>query len=141
MAERVISWAGTVAAMYAILLSTYLASCVVVGRLNRRIATAKIQARQTPPAQIRRDQRQSILSLAGIAAMFGTGHWLHAEFGWGLAPAEGALGVALSFILSMVLFDTWFYWFHRLIHTPLFYNRVHRWHHLTVTPVAWSNNS
>ncbi|MBV9151592.1 MAG: sterol desaturase family protein, partial [Alphaproteobacteria bacterium] len=26
-------------------------------------------------------------------------------------------------------------------HTPLFYARVHRWHHLTVTPVVWSNNS
>jgi len=41
----------------------------------------------------------------------------------------------------LVLFDAWFYWFHRLIHTRPLYGRVHRWHHLTVTPVAWSNNS
>src|SRR5690349_15246207 len=101
MAERLLSWAGTVAAVYAMLLATYLASCLVVGRLNRRIAAAKIQARQTPQAQIRRDQRQSILSLGVIAAMFGTGHWLYAEFGWGLAPAEGVIGVVLSFIASM----------------------------------------
>jgi Delta7-sterol 5-desaturase len=141
MAERAISWAGTVVAVYAILVATYLVSCLVVGRLNRRIAAAKIQVRQTPHQQIRRDQRQSLASLATIAAMFGTGHWLYAEFGWGLAPAEGVIGIALSFVASMVLFDTWFYWFHRLIHTPLFYGRVHRWHHLTVTPVAWSNNS
>src|SRR5438552_1377654 len=121
IAERVISWAGTVAAVYAILLATYLATCLVVGRLNRRIAAAKLQRRDTPPAQIRRDQRQSLVSLAGIATMFGTGHWLYAEFGWGLAPAGGALGMGLAFLASLVLFDTWFYWFHRLIHTrPLY---------------------
>src|SRR5690349_19890485 len=106
MAERAISWAGTVAAIYAVLLVTYVASCLVVGLLNRRIAAAKIQVRQTPPAQIRRDQRQSLASLAVIAAMFGTGHWLYAELGWGLAPAEGVTGIALSFVLSMVVFDT-----------------------------------
>ena len=44
IAEKLISWAGTVAAIYAILVATYLASCLVVGRLNRRIAAAKIQA-------------------------------------------------------------------------------------------------
>src|SRR5438046_7250225 len=140
-AEQLISWAATIAVVYVILLATYVATCLVITQLNRRIAGAKIQAPETPPLQIRRDQRQSFVSLAAIAAMFGTGHWLYAEFGWGLAPAEGVLGIALSFILSLVLFDTWFYWFHRLIHTRPLYGWVHRWHHLTVTPVAWSNNS
>jgi Delta7-sterol 5-desaturase len=139
--ERLISWVWTVAAVYAILLVTYVASCLVVGRLNRRIATAKIQSRETTPAQIRRDQKQSLVSLAAIAALFGTGHWLYAEFGWGFAPGRGVLGIGLSFLASLVVFDTWFYWFHRLIHTRPFYGWVHRWHHLTVTPVAWSNNS
>jgi len=141
MAEQAISWAAAVAATYAILLAAYLAGCLVVSRLNRRIAAAKIQARQTSPSQIRRDRRQSVVSLLAIAAMFGTGHWLYAAYGWGLAPAKGVIGTALSLIASMIVFDAWFYWFHRLIHTRLFYGRVHRWHHLTITPVAWSNNS
>ena len=141
MIAELISCAETVALVYAILFATYLASCLVVSRLNRGIATAKIQSRDTSPAQIRRDRRQSVVSLAAIAAMFGTGHWLYSEFGWGLAPAHGVLGIGLSFIASLVLFDTWFYWFHRLIHTRRLYGRVHRWHHLTVTPVVWSNNS
>ena len=141
IAERAISWIVTVAAVYAILVATYAISCLVVLRLNRRIATAKIQPRLTPPAQLRRDRRQSFISLAGIATMFGTGHWLYVEFGWGLAPAESVTGVALSFVASLFLFDAWFYWFHRLIHTRPLYARVHRWHHMTVTPVVWSNNS
>ena len=39
------------------------------------------------------------------------------------------------------MFDAWFYWLHRLIDRRRLYRRVHRWHHLTVTPVVWSNNS
>ena len=53
-------------AVYALLLATYAGSCLIVERLNRRLAPAKIQARATTLAQIRRDQRQSVLSLAGI---------------------------------------------------------------------------
>jgi len=73
--------------------------------------------------------------------MLGVGHWAHTALGWGLQPLPGIGGTVLSLIASLLLFDTWFYWFHRLIHTRLFYRRVHRWHHLTVAPVVWSNNS
>jgi Delta7-sterol 5-desaturase len=139
--ERAISWIATVAAVYAMLVATYVVTCFVVARLNRQIVAAKIQSRETPQHLIRRDQHQSLLSLFAIAAMFGTGHWLYAEFGWGLRPIGGVAGSVLAFIGSLILFDTWFYWFHRLIHTPAVYPWVHRWHHLTVTPVAWSNNS
>lgn len=141
MAERLVAWAATTATVYALLLAVYVASCIFVEGSSRRLAAAKLQPRAAPPALIRRDIRQSILSLAAIAAMFATGQWLYARFGWGLAPLRGVLGGAASFALSMVVFDTWFYWLHRLIHTPPFYARVHRWHHLSVTPVAWSNNS
>ena len=36
MGEQIASWTGTVAAVYAMLLATYVASCLVVGRLNQR---------------------------------------------------------------------------------------------------------
>jgi Delta7-sterol 5-desaturase len=141
MAERLISWIATVAVVYALLLAVYVVSCLVIGRLNRPLLAAKLQARETTPAQITRDRRQSIQSLLAIAAMFGTGHWLYAEFGWGWAPLPGVAGFAVSLLLSLLVFDTWFYWLHRLIHSRALYAHVHRWHHLTVTPVTWSNNS
>jgi lathosterol oxidase len=129
-----------VGALYAALLVIYLITCVVVTRLNRH--AAKIQlSRQTPPAQIHRDRRQSMVSLGVIATMLGLGHWTYTVLGWGLQPLPGIGGTVLSLIASLLLFDTWFYWFHRLIHSRLFYRRVHRWHHLTMAPVAWSNNS
>ena len=131
---------GTIIAIYAALLSIYVVACLVVTRLNRRVC--KIQpSRQTPLSQIRRDQRQSMSSLAVIAAMLGCGHWSYSTLGWGFRPLPGVGGMALSFAASLVLFDAWFYWLHRLIHTRFLYRGVHRWHHLTVAPVAWSNNS
>ena len=139
--EKATSWIETVAAVYAILLAAYVATCLVVTAKNRRIAPAKLQARETPIPLVRRDQKQSLLSLAGIAAMFGTGHWVYVEFGWGFAAPTSLAGTALSVVASLVLFDSWFYWFHRLIHTRPLYRWVHQWHHMTVTPVAWSNNS
>ena len=136
-----VNWVVTVSVVYAALVATYVVACLVIERMSRPLAAAKIQARTTTPEQIRRDRRQSIVSLAAIAAMFGTGHWLYAEFGIGWQPVRSWWGFILSLVASMLLFDTWFYWFHRLIHVRFVYSWVHRWHHLTVTPVTWSNNS
>ena len=92
--------------------------CFVVARLNRRIAAAKIQARETPPAQIRRDQRQSLVSLAGDRGDVRHRALALCRIRLGLRAAARVAGSMLAFLGSLVLFDTWFYWFHRLIHTP-----------------------
>ena len=64
---------ATIAVYYSALLACYLITCVVVTRLNRR--AIKIQSsRQTPTSQIKRDFRQSVVSLAVIAVMLGVGH-------------------------------------------------------------------
>jgi sterol desaturase/sphingolipid hydroxylase (fatty acid hydroxylase superfamily) len=73
--------------------------------------------------------------------MFGAGQWAYCTLGIGFAAPTSVAGTVLSLVASLLLFDAWFYWFHRLIHARPFYAWVHRWHHLTVTPVAWSNNS
>ena len=128
---------ATIAVFYSALLACYLVTCLLVTRLNR--SAIKIQSsRQTPPSQIKRDFRQSVVSLAVIAVMLGAGHWSYNTLGWGLRPLPGIGGTVFSAVASLVLFDTWFYWLHRLIHTRFFYRRVHRWHHLTITPVVWS---
>jgi len=139
--EAVLSLVATIAVVYATLLATYLATCIVVTRMNRGLAGAKIQPRETTAALIRRDRRQSIVSLGVIATMFGTGHWAYETLGIGWTAPGGWLGTALSFVASLILFDTWFYWFHRLVHVRRLYKPIHQWHHMTVTPAVWSNNS
>lgn len=130
-------------AVYAVLLTCYVGTGLAVTRLNRRRAALKIQKdRVLSPTQIARDVRQSIVSLAVIAFFFSLGSWFYGRLGWGFHPARMTVpGALLSFIASMVLYDTWFYWLHRLIHHRRLFKHVHRWHHMTTSPVVWSNNS
>jgi len=137
-----IALAATVAVTYAVLLATYFVACFAVLRLNLRASHKRIQGRRETAERIRRDRIQSIKSLASIAAMFGVGHWMYASMGWGIPALPPSAPVyVLSFIASMLLFDTWFYWMHRLIHSQWLYRMVHLWHHVTVSPEVWSNNS
>src|SRR5580693_5498024 len=94
----IISLLTTIAIVYALLVAVYVATCLVVTRMNRTIAAAKIQARETAPALVARDRRQSLVSLLGIAAMFGVGHWAYATLGWGWPAPSGVVGTILSAI-------------------------------------------
>src|SRR5690606_25107820 len=62
--------------------------------------------------------------------------------GWTLvAPLDLTWWNAVPlFVLTMVLFEVWFYGAHRLMHTRPFY-RFHKLHHRTVAPTPWSNDS
>ncbi|MDB5363284.1 MAG: fatty acid hydroxylase family protein [Rhodospirillales bacterium] len=133
---------GTWAVVYALLIAVYF----VTGRLffsNDPARADKIQpGRALPAEKVRRDILQSVRSLASIALMFSIGHTLYTKFHVGFAEWPLSVGsVVLSFLLSMLAYDTWFYWMHRLLHTKPFYRRIHRWHHLSLPSVAWSNNS
>ena len=142
MASRLASLAGTVIGIYAALVAAYYFTCLIVARLNRGKEWRKLQVRVESAEQIRRDRRQSVVSLGVIATLFGCGGWTWRTLHWGLpAPGHGLAGMVGSFLLSMLLFDTWFYWLHRLIHSRALYAMVHRWHHLTMAPEVWTNNS
>lgn len=127
---------------YGVLLGCYLASAYAVLFLNRRRPERKIQkARAARKHEERRDFRQSLRSIAYISGFFSLGWWANSVLGIGFRPGEPTiLDMVISFAVSLVLFDTWFYWFHRLIHCKKLFRRVHRWHHLCTAPTVWSNN-
>ncbi len=133
---------ATFATVYTLLLTVYFATGLLFFT-NQPGRADKIQpTRILPDAKVKRDIQQSVRSLASIAAMFALGHILYTSFhvGWTAWPAN-IWSVPLSFVLSMIAYDTWFYWMHRLLHTKPFYRPIHRWHHLSLPSVAWSNNS
>jgi sterol desaturase/sphingolipid hydroxylase (fatty acid hydroxylase superfamily) len=141
-ARTLLSLPLIIAVTYGALLGAYLASCLIVMALNRVQGARKIQTRREPREQIRRDLLQSLKSLALIATMFGAGYWAYDRMGWGFRAAPtSVLSVLVSLVVSMVLFDTWFYWLHRLLHSRWLFRAVHLWHHRTTTPEVWSNNS
>jgi sterol desaturase/sphingolipid hydroxylase (fatty acid hydroxylase superfamily) len=141
-AAQLLSLPVIIVITYGALLAAYVGSSLIVIGLNRMQGARKIQARSEASEQIRRDFRQSLRSLALIAVSFGGGYWAYARMGWGIRAATPTVfSVALSFVVSMLLFDTWFYWLHRLIHSRWLFRRVHLWHHRTTAPEVWSNNS
>lgn len=46
-----------------------------------------------------------------------------------------------SVLLMMIIHDTWFYWLHRLIHLPLFFENFHAIHHKSTNPTPFSSFS
>jgi sterol desaturase/sphingolipid hydroxylase (fatty acid hydroxylase superfamily) len=44
----------------------------------------------------------------------------------------------LTTIFIIFFHDTYFYWMHRLMHHPFFYERVHKVHHLSKDPTPWA---
>ena len=127
---------------YATLAGIYLVLGIAISRFNQwKMQAYRIQSKDCPADLIRRDQKQSLKSLVSITGMLSAGLALR-SVGVSITPAETSI---LSFLLwapiSIILFDTWFYWLHRLAHTRRLYVRVHQWHHRATTPTVWSNNS
>lgn len=111
--------------------------------INRHFPQRCIQPRQQARTQkrIKIEIIYSVKSLIITSGCLAVGVWLQAQ-GWTLfPPAELNWVSGISyFILSVVLFDAWFYWAHRLMHTKPLYP-FHRLHHQSVAPSVWSNYS
>ncbi|MCE7798900.1 sterol desaturase family protein [Sphingobium sufflavum] len=56
--------------------------------------------------------------------------------GWISFNSEPASGwvIAMEYAIYFLGFDTWFYWWHRLMHMERFYNLTHKVHHGSITP-------
>ena len=127
---------------YAVLLGIYFLFGKVISSWNQRLGLfKKIQAKNSSEVDINRDVIQSSKSLFFIALMISGGLFCQ-QMGFTMRPAHlTPLTSLLWFLASMLIFDTWFYWGHRLLHTKVFYRHIHAWHHRSVTPTVWSNNS
>lgn len=51
----------------------------------------------------------------------------------------GWLYLAFSAVLCVVAYDSWFYWQHRLLHTPWLFRHVHAVHHRAANPTAFAS--
>jgi Delta7-sterol 5-desaturase len=127
---------------YAALIGIYFLFGKGISFWNQRLgATKKIQSKISSKVEIDRDIIQSSKSLFFIALMLAGGIFCQ-QIGLTMRPTQlTPLKFLLWFFASMLIFDTWFYWGHRLIHTKVLYRHIHAWHHRSTTPTVWSNNS
>lgn len=128
--------------LYAALMSIYVFLGILFSFLNKRMGESrKIQSRDCPRQMVFRDTKQSVKSLLEISFFVAIAGYLQKQ-GRALTPLRMNIpNTSLMFVASMLVFDTWFYWMHRLIHAKSLYKRIHKWHHQAVTPTIWSNNS
>jgi lathosterol oxidase len=112
-------------------------------RRRHRTAAWKIQPHRFTEA--RRRRTEIVVSVANLAAAsMGSGYLAYriatdnptkvylgqAEHG----AVFGLLTTAAYFVLS----DLGLYWAHRFMHRPLLFRLVHRWHHRTLAPTAFT---
>ena len=108
----------------------------------RRWLAHRIQRTFPEQASVRREIRWSMSSIAcsGVASVLlydlVHGGWTRmyfdvARYGWGWFVA--------SVVLGIVAYDAWFYWQHRLLHTPWWFRHAHAVHHGSSNPTPFAN--
>ncbi len=126
--------ANVIVAVLVILLATGLFFEI----LNARHPARRIQATRSSLTR-RRELTMAPGSIVTLSLCFAFG--LYAQWkGWALTPVSLAWWNAIPLLLlSVVLYDAWFFWVHNLLHSRLFY-RFHRLHHTSVAPSVWTNH-
>ena len=93
-------------------------------------------------SQIRSELGWSLLSagIYGIPAGFAAWGWR--EHGWTRIYIDAAdwplWWLPVSFLLCLIVHDSWFYWTHRLMHHPVLFRSIHAVHHASKRPTAWT---
>lgn len=114
----------------------------LVKKLNHQFPHRfEIEAQPRDDQQNRRDIFWSLLS-SGIFALSGTimiTLWQRGELRiYQDHQTYGRWYFYLSPFLFMVLHDTYFYWTHRWLHHPTVFKKIHKIHHESRIPTAWT---
>ncbi|MCB0704342.1 MAG: sterol desaturase family protein [Saprospiraceae bacterium] len=106
-----------------------------------RIRKWKIQ-KSTPGATRIFSEIGHSLSTAFIFALIGIGLAFLRQHGYTLIYQDitgyGLAWIPVSFVLLVLLHDTYFYWVHRLIHRPPLFRILHKVHHQSHNPTPWA---
>ena len=101
----------------------------------------KIQQGKAPPNALVREALLHVVlgNLVSVPAAAYFGYDFFAKqgmrFGGGNELPTWFEAISTLFVWH-VLFDTWFYWSHRLMHHPAIYGKIHKKHHKFMTPVG-----
>lgn len=126
---------------YALVFGTYLAFGAAFTAWSARHEARRIQIGRDGQKRRAKEISASARSLVVTCGCFAGGLYLavHGVTLWDALPLTW-WSAPLMFAVSLVLFDTWFYFVHRLAHTRQF-RKHHLLHHQSVAPTVWSNYS
>lgn len=108
---------------------------------QRRLRAMKIQVHYPPASDIRREIKDSALSLA-IFSLVGVLVFVMYRMGWTrmyLRIDDHGWGyLVFSALALIVLHDAYFYWMHRLMHCKPLFKLAHLTHHRSHNPTPWA---
>jgi len=108
------------------------------GALNRAYPERRIQ-KQRDNDHVRAEMLRAPVSVAVISVAFAGGLFIQGQ-GWALTPLPISWwSVPLMAAASVIAYDTWFYWIHRLLHWKPMY-RFHALHHTSIAPTIWTHH-
>jgi sterol desaturase/sphingolipid hydroxylase (fatty acid hydroxylase superfamily) len=130
------------AALFALGLTVILAILLGAGMffevMNRRHPERKVQKGRVNLRKWR-ELAYAPGSLLMLSFCFAAGLFSQWQ-GWALMPLPLSWWSGLLTLgISVLLYDTWFYWVHRLLHSRLMF-RFHALHHTSVSPTVWTNH-
>lgn len=117
---------------------------VLIYRVAPRFLVRRLVLNQPMRQDVTHDIRNSILTnvtytiVAWICFLLAVHDYAHVYFD---VTAYGWLYLVLSVPLMMLLHDTYFYWAHYLLHSPVLFRRVHYVHHVSKNPTPVASHS
>jgi len=114
----------------------FVAAGIALGIWRGFFAARKIQPGRFKWKIFRNEALIAVVTLAFTGTVLGFGQKWLLSHGWITFASEPAplWMIALEYLAYFVLFDTWFYWLHRLMHVEPVYKWVHKVHHFSTTP-------
>jgi sterol desaturase/sphingolipid hydroxylase (fatty acid hydroxylase superfamily) len=109
---------------------------IVAGVLTGFFKARKIQPRGFKLKTFRNEIVITLISIPLSGVLLGGLSWLLHRYdliSFNSAPATW-WQILLEYALYFFLFDTWFYWWHRLMHNEPMYKWVHKVHHWSTSP-------
>ena len=99
-----------------------------------------LQSRKATRSDYSREIGASIRTLVVFTALATPAFWLRSEgfMPWTAGAATSGWAVAIWVIALLIAHDAWFYWTHRLMHSPRLFARWHRTHHRSVSPTPFA---
>lgn len=108
---------------------------------SEKYSVQRLSRRQAKKAQLKKEILWSIKSSI-IFAFAGTIiYWLFTKDLTAIYLDVNDFGIwylPLSFILILLIHETYYYWVHRWMHNPKIYRQVHKVHHDSLTPTPWT---
>lgn len=110
--------------------------------LKKRISYKKIQHRFPKLKDYVREIFFSTLSIIifsvpPLLILYSNGIRPHTTF-YENIDEHGILYLILAFPLMLLMHDTYFYWVHRMMHSPLLFKMFHLVHHRSTNPSPWA---